>query len=158
MRGYNESTYTLAFQGFYNEGLIIKEIALVHVNSGNVVQHLLFKTTSELFDSLPEKFKRTNRWLTNSFHGIPWCSGFAEHIDLKIPSGIIFVKGKEIQKTIKNMNSDAEIINLEDCGCIERLEDLSLTCRSCSYHKFETLKCAVIGAKVLAKWLLCNTY
>jgi hypothetical protein len=160
MSGCNEyeSAYTLAFQGFYNEGLIIKEIALVHVNSGNVVQHLLFKTTPGLFNSLSEKFKRTNRWLTNSFHGISWCSGFAELKDLNLPSGTIFVKGKEIKKLMENMNSDANIINLEDCGCNERLEDLSLTCRSCNYHKFETLKCAVNGAKALAQWLRNNTH
>jgi hypothetical protein len=88
----------------------------------------------------------------------PWCSGFAELKDLKIPSGTIFVKGTEIKKLIENMNSDADIYNLEECGCNERLEDLSLACRSCNYHKFKTLKCAVIGAKVLAKWLRNNAH
>jgi hypothetical protein len=40
------------------------------------------------------------------------------------------------------MNSDGDIVNLDDCGCNERLEDLSLACRSCNYHKLKTSKCA----------------
>jgi hypothetical protein len=158
MSGYSESTYTLAFQGFYDGELIIKEIALVHVNSGNVVHHLLFKTPSNLFDSLPEKFKRTNRWLTDSFHGISWCSGFAEHHGLKLPDGTIFVKGKQIQKLVKSMNSGAGIVNLEDCGCNERIEDLSLSNQSCNWHKFETTKCASLAARAMARWLRDNAH
>jgi hypothetical protein len=139
-------------------GIIIKEIALVHVNSCNEVHHLLFKTPSNLFDSLPEKFKRTNRWLTDTFHGISWGSGFAERGDLNLPDGTIFVKGKEIQKLIKSLNSGADIINLEDCGCSERIGDLSLAGQSCNWHKFETTKCASLSAKAMAKWLRDNAH
>jgi hypothetical protein len=128
MFGYSEPTYTLAFQGFYNGGIVIKDIVVVYVISNHVVQHLLFTTPSNLFDSLLEKFKRTNRWLTDSFH-ISWCSGFAEHHNLKLPNEAIFVRGKQKQKLLKNMNSNAHIIHLEDCGYNERIEDLLSTCQ-----------------------------
>jgi hypothetical protein len=58
MSGYSESAYTLAFQGFYKRRIIIRDIALVHVHSSSVVQHLLFKSPSAHFDSLPEKLKK----------------------------------------------------------------------------------------------------
>jgi hypothetical protein len=145
--------YALAFQGFYKRRIIIRDIALVHVHSSSVVQHLLFKSPSAHFESLPEKFKKTNRSLSDSFHGISWCSGFAQFHDLHL-SEAIYVKGRQIQTLIKNMNRDADVINLEDCGCNERIEDLP----PCNWHKFETTKCASVSTRAVAHWLHDNCY
>jgi hypothetical protein len=61
---------------------------------GNFVQLLLFKTASNLFDSLPEKLKEL---IVGSPTRSTASRGAAEHRDLKLPNGTIFVKGKQIQ-------------------------------------------------------------
>jgi hypothetical protein len=152
--------YTVAVQGFYDGSgsVSIKEIAVVHVESNYLVQHLVIKSPSNFFDSLPEKFQKTNNWLINSFHGIPWRSGFADPIDIHLPKGLLFVKGRQLQKLLKNMFTDAAIVDIEDLGCNTKIEDLPSTCNSCQWHTFNTKRCASVAAHAIAHWVRQNIH
>jgi hypothetical protein len=86
-------------------GFLSNKIALVHVGSDHLAQHLVIDFPVEFFSSLPEKYERSNRWLSDVFHGIPWCSGFAEHRDIHIPDGTIYVKGNQIQNLVKTIKT-----------------------------------------------------
>jgi hypothetical protein len=86
-------------------GFLSNKIALVHVGSDHLAQHLVIEFPVQFFSSLPEKYERSNRWLSDVFHGIPWCSGFADHRDIHIPDGTIYVKGTQIQNLIKTIKT-----------------------------------------------------
>jgi hypothetical protein len=151
--------YTVAVQAFYDGSgsVSIKEIALVHVESNHLVQHLIIKPPLACFDSLPEKFQKTNHWLINFFHGIPWRSGFADPIDIHLPKGLLFVKGRQLQKLLQNMCTDATIVDIEALGCDTKIEDLLSTRNSCcNWHTFNTKRCASVAAHALAQWVREN--
>jgi hypothetical protein len=64
-----QTLYTVGVQGFYNEvcGFVIKELAVVRVVSDHLVRLLVIKLPSSFLAPLLEKFKRSNRWLTDFF-------------------------------------------------------------------------------------------
>jgi hypothetical protein len=61
-----------------------------------------------------------------------------------------------MQNLAKEINKNANVINLEDLGCASKVEGLP-TSPSCGWHKFRTSKCALVTAKALAKWVTTYT-
>jgi hypothetical protein len=149
------SSYSVAIQGFYNDvgEIVVKEIAVVHVETEHLVQHLVMRLPPTFFSSLPEKFERSNRWLSDVFHGMSWCSGFASPSDIRIPDGIVYVKGRQIQNLVLKLNKNTSVVNVEDLGCPGKVENLPTGTSSCEWHRFETKKCALVTAKALARWV-----
>ncbi|KAH0548081.1 hypothetical protein KQX54_000263 [Cotesia glomerata] len=75
--------------------------------------------------NLPDKYKHTNLWLINKFHGLSWVSGSITYDIVEDVLNIIvrdyqciYVKGCEKQKWVKSFCSTTkQVIDLESLGC-----------------------------------------
>lgn len=154
--------YAAAFQGFFNSKgeEMIKEICLVEIESEEVEFHQVFRQPSISRTSWPPKYKRANIWLTNNFHGIPWCSGSTtiNPDTFKLPEGIIFTKGRMFGRMLQPKTEDrSRIYDIETLGCNEKINDL-VTAPSCRWHMFQTKKCARAEALGIARWVRENRW
>lgn len=79
---FGENSCVIEFQAFRGNAdeFIIKELVILDLQSG-VTNYFLFKPPFS-FKYLQKKAARTNKWLINYFHHIPWSDGYTEYNEL----------------------------------------------------------------------------
>lgn len=116
-----EHEFVVDVQGFLDScgGFVPKEVALISLDNHYHFQgHWLISPPCK-FSDLPQRFKRTNNWLTRNHHGIEWYEGIVpqdrfENLLREITrlAKSIYTRGKDkvwyLEKTLSR-----EIINLE---------------------------------------------
>lgn len=146
---------------------IIKEVAAINIDHGTLLFHHIASPPCD-FSTLSIDKQRENKWLTRSFHGLPWNSGDIPYTDLVeklcnllYTSKTVFVKGLEKRQFIRSLaRLSCDIIDLTSLGCYS-LTHLSETCikdsLKCNNHKSLDYRCALSNAINLRKWYILNT-
>src|SRR5437868_8799489 len=117
--------------------LVIKELAIVNPVT-NQTQSYIFNSPYE-WETIPEKFKGTNRWLTRNFHRMQWEEGHIPYA--KLPQILIwdtmgcniYAKGLEKVKMLATIVG-REVLNLEKYGC-PKLKDINTSREGTSMHR-----------------------
>lgn len=148
-------------QGFHTPGgFTAKEIAFF---DGTRIAHYLFAPPCP-FKYLTGPQKRAALWLQNNYHGISWNFGHVPQERLssiieEITQGhkTIMVKGIEkVRFFYSFLNSDQDVINIEDIApCIPSIH-LIKDKPHCMNHKLSDCHCALSNVKVLYDWLRRN--
>lgn len=160
--------YIVDLQGFQipiNE-FVVKEIAVMDTNSEYYATHLFEPPCT--WNSLPPKYKCTNKWLTRNYHNLIWDSGYFPYESLKLVlesmlqnASCVYVKGLE-KKTFlqKILNNKFHIIDVSDVNC-PSLKKLNLDkFLKCSNHCDMSMKyqCALRNVQLLRSWICENSH
>lgn len=155
----------LDVQGFQSleNTFIVKELAIGYVNDSREIHSILFKPPHS-WRKLPDKFKRTNTWLTRNYHGIVWNSGQTPYSDVqqvvyRITQDVttIYVKGLQKKQWLRNIlgSSEKAVVNLEDLDC-PKLS--TLESQKCLNHMSDADRspyvCAINCVKSLQEWYM----
>lgn len=124
------NTYIVDFQGFgvFNNGFILKEIAVFH----NDHHHHFIVNSPFNLNLLSTPLRRQASWLYQNYHGLTWNSGFTNFSRVKIflreqiQSGVVYVKGTEKSQWLRELlnSENIEVINLEDIYSCPSLKEL----------------------------------
>ena len=115
--------YIVDVQGFIRPMNVFtfKEVAITALEEDAVPFVYFFKPPYE-WNSLSNKYKCANDWLTRNFHGLFWADGEIIYSDVKevLQSVLkdatkVYVKGLEKKKWMSQLIPN--VYNLEDLGC-----------------------------------------
>uniref|UniRef100_A0ABD2WN03 Uncharacterized protein n=1 Tax=Trichogramma kaykai TaxID=54128 RepID=A0ABD2WN03_9HYME len=154
--------YIIDMQGFKAKStFIIKEMAIIPLNSYNIPKLYLFKAPHD-FERFSPKNNKSNRWLERYYHRLKWNHGVIAYDELdNILNGVlsnakrVYVKGFEKISWLRAHNITHEIIDLESMGC-PALKSLSRQ-PACAHHSFNIdAECAMSNVLSLREWMLAN--
>ena len=119
---------------------VIKELCIVRVDD-HASSHWIF-TSLEV--DLSPRLQKTNKWLTERFHGLPWTYGEVPY-DVMKPIldaatscfDFLLVKGVYKYNTLKYLLPFATIYNIESLDCPPFRHLRSSTDEKCLYHNIK---------------------
>lgn len=135
---------------------VIKELCIVSPTSSS---HWIF--TSPEPANLSPRQQRTNKWLAEQFHGLPWNYGEVpyEETERVLDAAttcfdFLLVKGAEKCKTLNYILPFVKIYNIESLNCPPFRHLRSSTDEKCLYHhlKGDKFVCSKSQAISIAKW------
>jgi hypothetical protein len=124
---------------------VIKELCIIRADTPASSSHWIFTSPeSTTTTNLSSKQKRTNKWLTERFHGLPYNYGEVPYEEIKNILDVatscfdfLLVKGTEKCKTLKCILPFAKIYNIESLDCPPFRQLKSLTDEKCLYHNMK---------------------
>lgn len=155
------------FKGPIHE-FILKELSIVRLGDKNAEPATLFFGSPYAWDTLPDRYKMTNKWLERHYHGISWDYGSIPYSLIKIIIGAllqdartVYVKGHEKTRWLKKfLDSSTEIIDMDtlDCPSLHKLPKCRPDCYYYNHrrhHDRSTMQnnCANENVKRLRSWL-----
>lgn len=138
---------------------MIKELSIVDTNTLST-QHWIFKHSQA---SQNAKSRSVNKWLKNNYHQLPLEHGDVDYKELpnilkSLTFDIIYVKGEQKQKMIKDIIPQIEVHDIKQLGC-PRLGQIcdEETLPYCIFHKELNIKqCTFFKVFALRKWYINN--
>lgn len=151
-------------QGFKNDnnGFIVKELALA---TNEYTQIFLIKPPFP-YRCLTSSEKKCVKWIENNL-GYRWADGHIDFIQFKriivpyLENKLVFVKGLEKSKWIKDLCDICTVKNIEDIGCPSLMQlfktyNSQFIDFSCVTHK--TNYCALRNVLCIKKWFKNNQH
>lgn len=146
------------FKGPISE-FILKEISIVRANDKNGEPLTLIFESPYAWDTLPAKYKTTNKWLERNFHGLSWDYGSIPYDVAKViiqailqRARTIYVKGCEKSSWLTSfLDLSTEIIDMEtlDCPSLQKLPKIQ---PNCPHHHDSKYNCAHENVKSMRSW------
>lgn len=138
---------------------MIKEMSVVDIDT-YATQHWIFKH-SHLTQNA--KSRSVNKWLERNYHKLSLEYGDVEYTEINhilnsLTFDVIYVKGEQKQKIIKDIVPYANIINIEEIGC-PRLNQVcdEETMPCCIFHKdLNPKQCTFFKVFALKQWFINN--
>ena len=140
---------------------LVKELAVMDVTAF-ASRHWIFTHPVETIVS-NHKHVRTNRWLTDHYHGLTWTDGDTSYEHLvpilekyTFPFNFVFVKGLQKKRFLQKRIVHFNIINLEDFGCpkLDQLQSIHGT--ACLTHRLCPEICTNSRVHALREWVVSD--
>lgn len=139
---------------------VIKELCIARTDAPASSSHWIF-TSPELNTKLSPKQEKTNKWLAERFHGLPYNYGEISYDEIKkilvVATScfdLLLVKGVEKCKTLNYILPLAKIYNIESLDCPPFRQLRSLVNEKCLYHtiKGNNFICSKSQAICMVNW------